>query len=150
MPSLKSKDQTGGNRYNGSGRSNSKKMSSEKKKKLIGSIDCGGKMENEKKKRCKSLPIEGTKYKTYFNKKFEDRAKWANPDPRKIQSFIPGTILKVYVKEGQEVKQGDNMLVLEAMKMKNRVYFPYPGVVKKVNIKEGDRIPKNFILLELE
>ena len=105
---------------------------------------------NGKKVRCKSLVIDGTKYRTTYNKKFENRQKWDIPDPKKIISFIPGTVVKVYVKEGQEVKAGDNMLVLEAMKMKNKVVFSKEAVIKSIRVKEGEKIPKNHVMIELE
>ena len=104
----------------------------------------------EQKIRCKSLVIDSTKYRTMYNKKFENRKPWVIPDPKKIHSFIPGTIVKLYVKEGQEVKTGDAILILEAMKMKNLVVFHRDGMVKSVRIKEGEKIPKNHLMVELE
>ena len=104
----------------------------------------------DKKVRCKSLVIDGTKYMTNYNKKFENRKDYVNPDPKKIFSFIPGTILKVYVKEGQEVKPGDNMLILEAMKMKNRVVFDKEATVKSIMVQEGEKVPKNHLMVELK
>lgn len=101
------------------------------------------------KVRCKSLVIHGTKYRTRLNRKFENRKTWGKPDPRKIISNIPGTIIKVYVQEGQEVKEGDQMLILEAMKMKNKVFFDTGGTVKSVHVREGEKIPKNFLMVEL-
>lgn len=102
------------------------------------------------KVRCKSLFIDGTKYRTRLNKKFENRKAWESPDSRKITSSIAGTIVKVCVKEGQEVRGGDQMLVLEAMKMKNRIMFHTGGTVKKIHVREGEMIPRNFLMLELK
>ncbi|MBL7110810.1 MAG: acetyl-CoA carboxylase biotin carboxyl carrier protein subunit [Bacteroidales bacterium] len=104
----------------------------------------------DKKVRCKSLVIDGTKYMTMYNKKFENRKDYVPPDPKKIFSFIPGTIVKLYVKEGQEVKPGDNMLILEAMKMKNRVVFHKEATIKSILVKEGETIPKNYLMVELQ
>ncbi len=104
----------------------------------------------DKKVRYKSLVIDGTKYRTMYNGKFENRKEYVPPDPKKIFSFIPGTIVKLYVKEGQEVKPGDNMLILEAMKMKNRVVFHKEATIKSILVKEGEKIPKNHLMLELE
>jgi len=102
------------------------------------------------KLRCKSLIIDGTKYRTQLNYKFENRRSWEYPDSRKVTSSIPGTIIKIFVEEGQEVKMGDKMLILEAMKMKNRIMFHADGNVKSIYVKEGERIPKDFLMLELE
>jgi biotin carboxyl carrier protein len=102
------------------------------------------------KMRYKSLVIDGTKYRTRLNTKFEKRQSWENPDSRKITSTIPGTIIKVYIKEGQEVKPGDQMLILEAMKMKNRIIFHDGGTVKSLHVKEGEKIPKDHLMVELK
>jgi len=101
------------------------------------------------KLRCKSLIIDGTKYRTRLNYKFENRRSWEYPDPKKVTSLIPGTIIKIFVEEGQEVKMGEQMLILEAMKMKNRIMFHADGNVKRIYVKEGERVPKDFLMLEL-
>jgi biotin carboxyl carrier protein len=106
--------------------------------------DCG-----DKKARCKTLIIDGDKYRTRYNKKFENRKAWKNPNPKKITSSIPGTIIKVYAKVGQEVKKGDPILILEAMKMKNKVLFHIDGKVKSIKVKEGETVPKDHLMLEL-
>ena len=108
-----------------------------------------GTKESPKVSRFKSIVIEGTKYKTHLTAKFSNRKNWEKPDINQIFSFIPGTILKVKVKEGQKVKKGALGLIFEAMKMKNRVYIPKDGIVKKVKIKEGDFVPKGVLLIEL-
>jgi biotin carboxyl carrier protein len=103
----------------------------------------------DKKTRCKTLIIDGDRYRTRFNTKFENRKVWKNPNPKKITSSIPGTVIKLYVKVGQEVKKGDPILVLEAMKMKNKLLFHTDGKVKSIKVKEGEVVPKNHLMLEL-
>jgi biotin carboxyl carrier protein len=102
------------------------------------------------KSRSKTISIDGTKYKTNLNKKFENREKWKKPNENIIKAFIPGTILKVYVKKGDVLKIGDKLLVLEAMKMRNQITVPVSGKVKKINVAEGDVIPKGHLLVEIE
>jgi biotin carboxyl carrier protein len=101
-----------------------------------------------KKVRYKSLVIDNEKYRTTYTRKFENRKNWIKPDEKKIISFIPCTIIKVFVNEGQEVKKNDEMLVLEAMKMQNTLYFPASGIIRKVHVKAGDKIPKGFLIVE--
>ncbi len=103
----------------------------------------------DRKTRCKTLIIDGDKYRTRFNTKFEKRKTWKNPNPKKITSSIPGTIVKVYTKVGQEVKKGDPILILEAMKMKNKILFHIDGKVKSIRVKEGEKVPKDHLMLEL-
>lgn len=100
--------------------------------------------------KMKTLVIDGTKYKTNLNTKFEKRVNWKKADDRIIKAFIPGTILKIYVNTGDELKIGDRLLVLEAMKMRNQVAVPVSGKVKKINVTEGQVVPKGHLLIEME
>ena len=65
-----------------------------------------------------------------------------------IKAPMPGLVLKVLVEENAEVKKGDNLLVLEAMKMENILKSSTDGVVKKILIKQGDKVEKNQILVQ--
>ena len=67
-----------------------------------------------------------------------------------IKAPMPGLILDVQVKEGDEVKEGDYLLVLEAMKMENTLTAPRDGVVKSVSIQKGQTVDKNQLLIEME
>ena len=67
-----------------------------------------------------------------------------------IKAPMPGLILDVLVEEGQEVKKGDYLLVLEAMKMENTLTAPRDGVVKSIGVKKGQTVDKNQLLLEME
>ncbi len=108
-------------------------------------------MSNEdKKSKFSTLVIEGTRYKTLLNKKYENRKFWKKIDQKKVYAFIPGTVVKLYVKKGQKVKKGDSLLLLEAMKMRNIIGAPRDGVVKKLNVKEGEKLYKDQLMVELE
>ena len=67
-----------------------------------------------------------------------------------IKAPMPGLILEVNVEEGKEVKEGDYLLVLEAMKMENTITAPRDGVVKSIQIKKGETVEKNQLLIEME
>ena len=62
----------------------------------------------------------------------------------------PDTILEVLVEEGQSVKRGDALLVLDSMKMNNTICAPVNGVVKKVYVTAGDLVGKNAPMIEFE
>ena len=108
------------------------------------------KKNDDKSSRYKSLNIEYFKYRTTLTNKFENRKAYEKLNPKLVLAFIPGTIRKVHVSPGDEVKKGDLMLILEAMKMKNRILSPLDGKVKQVNVQPGVVVPKNHILIELE
>lgn len=94
--------------------------------------------------------VTARKYKTLLTKKYINRKVWNEPSPYEIQSFIPGTIIQISVQEGQIVKEGEPLLILEAMKMLNRIEMPFTAKIKKINVKVGDRLPKETLMIELE
>ncbi len=67
-----------------------------------------------------------------------------------VTAPMPGKILRILVKEGEQVKTGQGLLVLEAMKMENEIPAPKDGVVKKVFVKEGDTVNTGDPLVEIE
>ncbi len=103
-----------------------------------------------KKTRCRTLIIEGTKYRTYLTSKFESREKWTSTDVNLITSIIPGTIVTVLVRKGQKVKEGDSLLILESMKMQNKILCPRNAIVKMIKVAAGQIIPKGYVMIELE
>ena len=67
-----------------------------------------------------------------------------------IKAPMPGLVLEVFIAEGNEVKKGDNLLVLEAMKMENVIKSQSDFKVRKITVKAGDKVAKNQIMLTLE
>ena len=63
---------------------------------------------------------------------------------------MPGTIIKVNVAEGDKVKEGEAVIVVEAMKMETNLYTRITGTVTKVNAKEGDRVDSDTVLVVIE
>ena len=64
-----------------------------------------------------------------------------------IKAPMPGLVLKVLVNDGDAVKKGDNLFVLEAMKMENIIKAPADATVKTIKIKPGDKVEKNQVLM---
>lgn len=67
-----------------------------------------------------------------------------------VTSPMPGTILGVKVKEGDAVKAGQLVIILEAMKMENEIVAPVDGVVASVAVKEGDTVETDATLVVLK
>jgi glutaconyl-CoA/methylmalonyl-CoA decarboxylase subunit gamma len=67
-----------------------------------------------------------------------------------IKAPLPGLILKVMVKEGDTVKVGDTVLVMEAMKMENSVAAPIAGVVSKIAVTEGQSVLESAELVLID
>jgi biotin carboxyl carrier protein len=93
---------------------------------------------------------EGRNYKTTFTRKFEARTPWIKPNPEEIKTFIPGSVQKILVKTGQEVKAGDELMLFEAMKMNNVIRAPFAGKVTAIPVKVGDKLPRGVIMLTLK
>jgi biotin carboxyl carrier protein len=65
-----------------------------------------------------------------------------------LKAPMPGLVLSVLVKEGDEVKKGDNLFVLEAMKMENIIKSPADVTIKSIKIKASDKVEKNQVLIQ--
>jgi biotin carboxyl carrier protein len=67
-----------------------------------------------------------------------------------IKAPMPGLILSVDVKVGQEVQEDDALLILEAMKMENVLTSPRNGIIKAISVTKGETVNKNQLLIEFE
>ena len=67
-----------------------------------------------------------------------------------IKAPMPGLILEIGIKEGEQVKAGESLLVLEAMKMENTITAPSDATIKSISVEEGQSVAKNELLIELE
>lgn len=65
-----------------------------------------------------------------------------------IRAPMPGLIIDMKIKEGDEVRKNDPLIVLEAMKMENIIKSPGDGTVKTIHVKKGVSVEKNQILVE--
>jgi biotin carboxyl carrier protein len=66
-----------------------------------------------------------------------------------VKSPLPGNIMNVFVRENDEVKKGDKLLMYEAMKMENIIYAEKDGSIVKVKVKPGDNILEGDVLMEI-
>jgi glutaconyl-CoA/methylmalonyl-CoA decarboxylase subunit gamma len=66
-----------------------------------------------------------------------------------VKSPLPGNIMNVFVKENDEVKKGDKLLMYEAMKMENIIYAEKEGLIAKIRVKPGDNILEGDVLIEI-
>ncbi|GAL73027.1 biotin/lipoyl-containing protein [Jejuia pallidilutea] len=63
---------------------------------------------------------------------------------------MPGLILEINVKVGQEIQENDPLLILEAMKMENIITSPIDGVIKAIHATKGDAVTKDQLIIEFE
>lgn len=76
--------------------------------------------------------------------------KGVKPRKRDVRTSMPGRIVKLFVKEGEDVKEGQAILVLEAMKMQNEIKSPQSGKVTQINPKAGDSVETGSLLFSVE
>jgi len=67
----------------------------------------------------------------------------------KITAPMPGTILKVNVEQGQSIKKGQVVLILEAMKMENEIVAPSDGVIASINVSRGSKVNAGELMVSM-
>ena len=103
-------------------------------------------MHNENELR--ELNIDDTIYETEVPSSFDKR--WAPEDEKQVNAFIPGTIIEVKTEIGSTVREGDILLILDAMKMYNEIVAPVAGTVEVIAVSAGERVEKNQLLVRLK
>ncbi|KLT64100.1 acetyl-CoA carboxylase biotin carboxyl carrier protein subunit [Pedobacter sp. BMA] len=108
---------------------------------------------NRVEKSCK-IKVNGNVYEVFLEDRFDQLLKQLGLDNlaankvSEVKAPMPGLVLKVLISDGSEVKKGDSLVVLEAMKMENILKSPADGVAKKINVKPGDKVEKNQVLIQ--
>lgn len=74
----------------------------------------------------------------------------ASKQVKDIKAPMPGLVLEIAVTEGQQVNEGDKILILGAMKMENSILVSVNATIKRIAIKAGDAVEKGQVLVELE
>ena len=69
---------------------------------------------------------------------------------KEIQAPMPGKVIDILVKEGEEVMEYQEVLILEAMKMENAIPSTEAGVVKEIKVKVDDTVATDQVLMVLE
>lgn len=71
-------------------------------------------------------------------------------DRRQVRVSIPGTVLKIMVKENQKVEENDILAVIEAMEMETTVVARTSGIVDKIHVKEGQEVKNGQLLMQVK
>lgn len=107
-------------------------------------------------KKSYSVKVNNNIYKVSINDALDQQIEalgfeiGASKQVNDIKAPMPGLILEISVKEAQEVKENDALLILEAMKMENVINSPRDGVIKSISVKQGETVDKNALLIEFE
>ncbi len=95
------------------------------------------------------IHLDGADYELRRVPEFEEEFE-ETEDEGSLSSPMPGRIVKLLVKPGESIEKGQDLLVVEAMKMENKVISPFNGIVKEIYFSEGDQIDANVPLMEIE
>ena len=99
------------------------------------------------------IRVNGNKYTVQLKDKYDDLLKelgiemGSSAKVKELKAPMPGLVVDVRVKEGDAVKKGDALVVLQAMKMENILKCPADLVVKKIHVKKDSTIEKNQLLI---
>jgi biotin carboxyl carrier protein len=110
------------------------------------------------------VEVNGTPYKVELSKPAAQSVSIKRPEPSSItpisrpqqhatgvlRSPLPGTVIDIFCKEGDTVKKGQKLLVLEAMKMENAINADRDGVIKEMKVGKGDSILEGADLIIIE
>ena len=105
-------------------------------------------MEDNNNKELVPLHLSGGVYETTLNKMYRNRKPYVPANPKHLLSFIPGEVIQLDVREGQTVKEGDQLMMYKAMKMENRILSPMDGTIEKIHVQTGDTLPKGTLMIE--
>jgi biotin carboxyl carrier protein len=110
---------------------------------------------NREERTC-SIKVNGNRYSLTIKDQFDELLhrlgmdKLAGSKISDLKAPMPGMVLNVCVRSGDEVKKGDNLLVLEAMKMENIIKSPADLKIKTIKVVSGDKVEKNQVLINFE
>lgn len=113
-------------------------------------------LEHDVAEKTLSVKVNGHTYALKVADKYDDLLrslgmdKIAGTKVNELKAPMPGLVLDIIVSEGQEVKKGDPVVVLEAMKMENILKSPADVTVKKISVQKGTAVEKNQVLIQFQ
>ncbi len=99
--------------------------------------------------------LQGQLFEVHVEDERQQRLRQSSTSPQirsgdiHIKAPMPGVVILIPVEEGQEVAQGDNVIILESMKMQNEIKAPRDGTVNRLRVKTGESVDQNQIMLIL-
>ena len=103
-----------------------------------------------------TFKINGSKYEVQVEDQYDeliDKLGFTLSGTTKVTDVkapMPGLVLEINVSVGQEVKEGEAILILEAMKMENVIKAAGDGIVKAIHVSKGTAVEKGFVLVEMD
>lgn len=96
------------------------------------------------------IHLDGQDYELKRVSETEEQFESVEDDKGSLTTPMPGRIVNVFVKPGDHVTKGQELLIIEAMKMENKICAPYDGTVTTVYFPKGDQVEANVVLMDIE
>lgn len=112
-------------------------------------------LEKSDNQKTMSILVNGVKQEVSIKDKYDNLLselgmdKMLQTKANVVKAPMPGLVLRIIAKEGDTVKKGDGILVLEAMKMENVIKADGDGTIKRICVSEKQAVEKNTLLVEL-
>ncbi len=100
-------------------------------------------------KKIEHLVVDDTSYETEIPEGYIREGKKEAVNPGDIRAIIPGSIIDIKVRKGQDVAAGDVVIVLEAMKMYNDIEAESDGKVAEILVSKGDKVAKGQLMIRM-
>jgi acetyl/propionyl-CoA carboxylase alpha subunit len=103
-----------------------------------------------------TIEVDGESYSIEIKDELDQRlekmgfSEVSNKQIKEIKAPMPGLVLEIAVVEGQEVAEGEKILILVAMKMENSIMIHANATIKRIVVTEGQAVEKGQVLVELE
>jgi len=113
-------------------------------------------VEIDYKSKAAIIKVNGKEYHTVLKDEKDDLLNMLGIETNvssaalELRAPMPGLVLDILVKPGDQIKKGDPLLILEAMKMENLIKSPADYIIKAVEIQQGDKVEKNQVLLRFD
>jgi len=108
---------------------------------------------HERAESSRTIFVRGTKHDVIVRdaRSLRNRKRIADADgPLQLRATMPGKVVRVLAKEGESIRAGQGVVVVEAMKMQNEIRSPKDGVVKKLLVREGLNVNSGDVLAVME
>ena len=93
--------------------------------------------------------VNGKAYDVAIKAGIEETSSTSSGEGKEVNAALPGNVLRVEVSEGEEVSEGDVLLVVEAMKMETEIKSPYSGKILSINVAQGDTVKNGQTLVTI-
>ncbi len=91
--------------------------------------------------------VNGKSYDVAVSAGIEETKSTSSAEGKEVKAALPGNVLRIEVSQGEEVSEGDVLLVIEAMKMETEIKSPFSGTIQSIEVSQGDTVKNGQTLV---